>query len=110
MAPSDATTPEFAPGLYVVLTFEAPLGAEVDGESLPRSLDNSPGTPLEQTERNLAALPVERHEIVHIADGGAFHLLYGEIRVHRQPGGSQFQRPCDGCGRDPGQSSPKRFS
>ncbi|MGV9297784.1 hypothetical protein [Amycolatopsis sp. NPDC003676] len=78
LAPGDGTTPEFAPGLYAVLTFEVPPGVEVDGEYVTRSIDDSQGTPLEQAERNLAALPVERHEIVHIADGGAFHLLSGE--------------------------------
>ncbi|MGW4399711.1 hypothetical protein ACWEHA_30860 [Amycolatopsis nivea] len=73
-----AAAPEFAPGLYAVVTFEAPPGTEVDGEYLTRSIDDSLGTPLEQAERNLAALPVERHEIVHLPDGGAFHLLTGE--------------------------------
>ncbi|WP_020660379.1 hypothetical protein [Amycolatopsis benzoatilytica] len=78
LAAGDAAVPEFAPGLYAVITVEVPPDAEVDEAYLNRSIDDSLGTPLEQAERNLAALPVERHEIVHIADGGAFHLLSGE--------------------------------
>ncbi|WP_037368053.1 hypothetical protein [Amycolatopsis orientalis] len=78
LAPGAAPPPEFAPGLYAVVTFEVPHGVEVDEDYLTRSIDDSQGTPLEQAERNLAALPVERHEIVHVADGGAFHLLSGE--------------------------------
>ncbi|MBO2450527.1 hypothetical protein J4573_25720 [Actinomadura barringtoniae] len=68
------TVPEIAPGLHEVIAVSGDAG--LDEEAL-----ESLGTPEEQRElahRNLRALPIERHEVVHADEGGSYHVLSGE--------------------------------
>ncbi|MEV5569154.1 hypothetical protein AB0L06_03835 [Spirillospora sp. NPDC052269] len=67
------SVPEVLPGLHMVIA--------VDGdEGLDEASLNALGGPEEQLElafRNLRAMPVGKHEVVHADKGGTYHVLTG---------------------------------